>query len=67
MLPAKIRAELGLAPGDLLHLHVSGARLVLQRQQDAVDQLRAIAKDVPPSRSFVEELLAERRQAAAAE
>ncbi len=67
MIPAEVRAALGLAPGDRLHLHVSGARLVLQRQQDAVDDLRALAKDVPKSRSFVEELLTERRLAADAE
>lgn len=67
VIPAEVRAELGLAPGDRLQLHVAGARLVLQRQRDAVDELRALAKDVPRSRSFVEELLAERRLAAAAE
>lgn len=39
----------------------------LGRPQDAVDELRALGKDVPESRSFVDELLAERRLAAAAE
>lgn len=67
VVPAEIRAALGLMPGDHLHLHVAGARLTLERQQDAVDELRALAKHVPASRSFVEELLAERRLAAAAE
>ncbi len=67
VIPAEVRAALGLAPGDRLHLHVAGARLVLQREQDAVDELRALAKDVPKSRSFVDELLAERRRDAAAE
>lgn len=67
MIPAEVRAALGLAPGDQLHLHVAGARMALQRQQDAVDELRALAQDVPKSRSFDEELLAERRLAAAAE
>ena len=67
VIPAEIRAALGLAPGDHLHLHVAGARLVLQREQDAVDELRALGKDVPKSRSFVDELLAERRLDAAAE
>ncbi len=41
--------------------------MVLERQQDAVDELRALAKDIPKSRSFVEELLAERRLAAVLE
>lgn len=67
VIPAAIRAALGFLPGDRLHLHVAGARLTLERQQDAVGELRALARDVPRSRSFVDELLAERRLAAAAE
>jgi len=67
VIPAEVRAALGLVPGDRLHLHMAGPRLVLERQQDAVAELRALASDVPESRSFVEELLAERRLAAAAE
>jgi antitoxin PrlF len=67
VIPAEVRAALGLVPGDHLHLHVAGARLVLQREQDAVDELRALAKDIPKSRSFVDELLAERRRDAAEE
>jgi hypothetical protein len=39
----------------------------LERQQDAVAELRELASDVPKSRLFVEELLAERRLAAATE
>jgi bifunctional DNA-binding transcriptional regulator/antitoxin component of YhaV-PrlF toxin-antitoxin module len=58
---------LGLAPGDRLHLHVSGQRLVLERQQDAAAELRGLVASVPHSRSLVEELLAERRMAAACE
>ena len=67
VIPAEVRAALGLVPGDRLHLHVAGPRLVLERQQDAVAELRAMAGDVPKSRSFVDELLAERRLAAATE
>ncbi|HYN72978.1 MAG TPA: AbrB/MazE/SpoVT family DNA-binding domain-containing protein [Nakamurella sp.] len=67
VIPAEVRAALGLVPGDRLHLHLAGPRLVLERQQDAVTELRALASDVPTSRSFVEELLAERRLAAATE
>lgn len=67
VIPADVRVALGLAPGDQLHLHVAGSRLVLERPQDAVDELRALAKDVPKSRSLVDELLAERRLAAAEE
>ena len=67
VIPAEVRAAVGLAPGDRLHLHVSGPRLVLERQQDAVAELRQLAAKVPKSRSLVEELLAERRLAAADE
>lgn len=71
VIPAEVRTALGLSPGDRLHLHVAGPRLVLvlelERQHDAVAELRTLAGDVPRSRSFVEELIAERRQAATAE
>jgi antitoxin PrlF len=67
VIPADVRAALGLAPGDRLHLHLTGRRLVLERQQDAAAELRGLAASVPASRSLVEELLAERREAAARE
>lgn len=67
MIPAEVRAALGLAPGDRLYLHVSGQRLVLERGQDAVAELRGLAAGVPRARSLVDELLAERRLAAASE
>ena len=67
VIPAEVRNALGLAPGDRLHLHVSGQRLVLERQQDAAAELRGLAARVPPGRSLVEELLAERRTSAASE
>lgn len=67
VIPAEIRAALGLAPGDRLHLSVSGDRLVLERPQDAVTQLRRLGAAVAPGRSLVEELLADRRAAAAVE
>ncbi len=67
VIPVDVRSALGLAPGDRLHLHVTGQRLVLSRQQDAVAELRQLGSTVPKQRSLVEELLAERRLAAAAE
>ena len=67
VIPAEVRSALGLAPGDQLHLHVAGQRLVLARQRDAVAELRGLASAVPEERSLVDELLAERRLAAAAE
>lgn len=67
MIPAEVRAELGLSPGDRLHVHLAGSRLVLERQRDAVAELRALGSGVPSSRSLVDELIAERRLAAATE
>lgn len=65
VIPAEIRAALGLAPGDRMHLHLIGKRVVLERQQDALAELRGLASEVPETRSLVDELLAERRLAAA--
>jgi antitoxin PrlF len=67
VIPADVRKALGLAAGDELHLHVAGRRLVLERQEDAVAELRGLGSKVPKSRSLVKELLAERRLAAATE
>lgn len=67
VIPASIRVALGLAPGDRLHLRLTGHCLVLERQQDAVAELRELASCVPKSRSLVNELLADRRVAASTE
>lgn len=67
VIPAEVRAALGLSAGDRLHLHLAGGRLVLERPQDAAAELRALGSAVSKSRSLVEELLAERRAAAATE
>lgn len=67
VIPAHVRVALGLDAGDHLHLHVAGRRLTLERQEDAVAELRGLASNVPRTRSLVEELLAERRLAATTE
>lgn len=64
VIPVEIRTALGLTAGDQLHLHLVGRRVVLERQQDAVGELRGLASEVPQDRSLVDELLAERRLAA---
>ncbi len=66
VIPAEVRSALGLSPGDQLHLRLVGHSLVLERQQDAVAELRGRAAGVPATRSLVDELLSERRLAAAA-
>ena len=67
VIPAEVRAALGLAPGDRLHLHLAGHQLMLERPQDAAAELRDLGASIPRARSLVDELLAERRLAAAAE
>jgi AbrB family looped-hinge helix DNA binding protein len=67
VIPAHIRSALGLAPGDRLHLQVTGRRLVIEPQQDAVSELRRLGSVAPKERSLVDELIADRRLAAAAE
>jgi len=67
VIPAEVRAALGLSPGDRLHLHLTGDRLMLQRPEDALSELRRLGAAVPRGRSLVEELLADRRAAAALE
>lgn len=66
VIPAEMRRALGLSRGDRLHLRLVGHHLVLERQQDAIAELRGLAAEVSPTRSLVEELLADRRLAAAA-
>jgi len=67
VIPVDVRVALGLDAGDRLHLHVAGHTLMLERQEDAAAELRGLVSNVPPTRSLVEELLAERRLAATAE
>jgi antitoxin PrlF len=67
VIPVEMREALELVPGDELHLHLAGRRLVLERQEDAVAELRGLGSKVSKSRSLVDELLAERRLAAVTE
>ena len=64
VIPAAVRARLGLAAGDHLQLHVEGTHLVLMRPTDAIRELRQLAGALPRRRSLVDELLSERRAAA---
>ena len=61
VIPAELRAELGLEPGAVLHLHVSDGRLVVTTAEHAAAMLRRLGSGVSRERSLVAELLAERR------
>ncbi len=67
VIPAAVRAALDLSPGDRLHLRVVGRRLVLEQPEDAVTELRRLGAGIAKDRSLVDELLSERRVAAASE
>ena len=65
VVPAPLRRELGLAPGDELVARAENGRLVFERKSAVVERLRARFKDVAGSLS--EELGRERRAEAARE
>lgn len=65
VVPADVRAALGLHDGDRLVIRVDDRRIVLESESDARSRLRGFAAHVAPGRSLVDELLAERRAAAA--
>ncbi|WP_375399957.1 AbrB/MazE/SpoVT family DNA-binding domain-containing protein [uncultured Amnibacterium sp.] len=67
VIPAEVRAALGLHPGDQMHIRVDGRQLILGRPEDAVSRLRGFASEAAKGRSLVDELLAERRASAASE
>ncbi len=67
VIPADLRTALGLKPGDHLHARLDGNQIVLGRPENAVAALRRLGDSVPRTRSLVDELLAERRAAAANE
>ncbi len=63
VIPAAMRRQLGLEPGSVVLLRLEGGALRLERQDAALDRLRArYAKANGPS--VVDELLAERREEA---
>ncbi len=65
VVPAEAVEELGLEAGDELVLQTQAGRLVIERRQDAAERLRGLYGSA--GEGAVEELLAERRQSAAAE
>lgn len=61
VIPADIREALGLSPGDRINIRLDGPRIVMERPADAIEEIRALGREKTPNRSFVDELLAERR------
>jgi len=65
VIPAELRRELGLEPGETLIARVEDRRLVLERGGEILARLRSELRDAKrPGTSAVDELLAERRREA---
>lgn len=62
VIPAEMRRELEIEPGETLMAHVESHRLVLERRGEILERLRSELREVrPKGRSAVDELIAERR------
>jgi len=64
VIPAALRRLLGFEEGDKLVAREEAGRLVLEKPEAIKQQLKARFAQVPTNRSLVNELIAERRQAA---
>ena len=68
LIPADIRQQLNIGPGDEVILEVHDGRMTVSTFQAVLHELRAeIKRRALPGGSVVEELLAERREEAARE
>lgn len=67
VIPAKLRKDLNLKPGDRLIAHKVGESLVLERRETIEKRLINRFRDIPMDVSLTDELLAERRAEAARE
>jgi AbrB family looped-hinge helix DNA binding protein len=64
VIPAALRQSLGFEEGDTLVAREEAGRLVLEKQEMVKQRLKARFAQVPKNRSLVDELIAERREAA---
>ncbi len=68
VIPAQMREEMGVSPGDELILLLEDSSLRILGRSAAIEEARAIfRRHVPPDRSLSDELIAERRREAASE
>ena len=64
VIPAHMRRELGIRPGETLVAHVEDGRLVLEKPEQILARLQAMFARIPPEISLVDELIAERKREA---
>lgn len=64
VIPADLRRLLGLSEGDRLIAREEGGRLVFEKRETIERRLKARFAHIPEDLSLVDELIAERREAA---
>ena len=64
VIPSHLRRSLGLSEGDRLIAREEDGRLVLEKRETIERRLKARFAHIPKERSLVDELIAERREAA---
>jgi AbrB family looped-hinge helix DNA binding protein len=62
VIPAEIRRELDLEPGDELVVMVEDGDLVLRSRKEALRRLRELFADIPAEVSLSDEVIANRRE-----
>jgi AbrB family looped-hinge helix DNA binding protein len=67
VIPAALREEMALRPGDKLSAQVEDGRLVLEQRADALSRVQRRFRHASGERKLVDELIAERRAASARE
>lgn len=65
VIPASVRKELGLEPGEELVVRAKDGAVELQRRDELLRRIQAEWKSTAKGRDLVDELIAERRREAA--
>lgn len=62
VIPAEIRRQLEIVPGETLTAHIESNRLIIERGDQVLERLRGELREATPkNRSMVDELITERR------
>jgi len=64
VIPARIREELGIGPGDEFVARVEEGRLVLEKRENVLKRVQARFARVPAGTDLAEELVRDRREEA---
>lgn len=65
VIPAQIRQQMGLSPGETLHLKLEGDTLKIESHRARIRRVQeSLRRLIPPDRVLSDELIAERREEA---